>query len=56
MTLIVDDGAKERVHFFTPQDALEVANLLNETAAAVLEGGRTIDPNVRFEIPAERAD
>lgn len=48
VTLIVDDGAKEYVHFFSPEDAMEVANLLNETAVAVLEDSRRVDPNVRY--------
>lgn len=51
VTLIVNEGEREQVHFFSPQDAMEVANLLNETAVAVLEGNREVDPNVRFAIP-----
>lgn len=51
VTLFVNDGEREQVHFFSPEDAMEVANLLNETAVAVLEGSRRVDPNVRIPIP-----
>ena len=53
VTLIVEDGEREQVHFFSPEDAMEVANLLNETAVAVLEGNRKVDPNVRFGVPVD---